>query len=311
VNSPRHSYLPGGTARPSRGLAQETRDILRFYHVRPRQQLGQNFLIDEEALRSVVQAANLGPDSQVLEIGPGIGSLTLALAETGATVSALELDAAMAAIATARTEGWDNVRVSEGNVLHADLSTLIDVQRGFSVVANIPYYITAPILRLFLEGPARPRSLVLMVQSEVGDRLAAPPGKMSALSVFAQVYASVEVLRRVPPSSFLPPPEVASAVIRLVVHEQPPVPAAELPYLFAVVKAGFSAKRKMLHNSLDHALPNAGAVIQQALERAEIAGTRRAESLSIPEWRLLARMLAEDRANVPRRARVSAEAWSE
>ena len=285
-------------------LAQETREILRANHVRPRQQLGQNFLVDREALASVVMAADLTGGQQVLEIGPGIGTLTLALAESGANVVALELDAMMARIATERSAAYDNVRVCEGNILHTDVAALLDVRKPYSVVANIPYYITGPILRHFLEGEAKPRTMVLMVQREVGERLAAGPGRMSALTVFAQAYATVEIVRLVPATSFMPPPDVASAIIRLRLHPVPPVPMPELPYLFAVVKAGFSAKRKMLHNSLDNGLPNSSAVIDLALDQAGIERTRRAESLSLLEWRKLATALRLDAANVPKHARI-------
>jgi 16S rRNA (adenine1518-N6/adenine1519-N6)-dimethyltransferase len=226
------------------------------------------------------------------------------LAETDANVVGLELDPVMARIATDRTAVLGNVRICEGNVLHFDLSTLLSVGDSFSVVANIPYYITAPILRLFLEGRHRPRTLVLMVQREVGERLAAIPGKMSALSVFAQAYASVEVVRSVPASSFMPQPEVASSIIRLRVHDTLPVPEPELPYLFTVVKAGFGSKRKMLHNALDRGLPNTSAVIDDALSLVGIARTRRAETLSIPEWRALALALREDVEHLPKSARV-------
>ncbi|HXT37299.1 MAG TPA: rRNA adenine dimethyltransferase family protein, partial [Chloroflexota bacterium] len=195
------------SARRTLTLAEETRAILRDYRVRTNSQLGQNFLIDREALDFIVRAADPAPRSQVLEIGPGIGTLTLALARTGAQVHALELDAEMARISADRTAGLENVTIHEGNVLHTDLADILDVRKPFMVVANIPYYITAPILRLFLEGPYQPTLLILMVQKEVGERLAALPGEMSALTVFAQVLARIEVLRRVPSSSFMPPPE--------------------------------------------------------------------------------------------------------
>ena len=281
-------------------LADETRSILRTYHAHPKDQLGQNFLIDREALESIVRAARLQPGDQVLEIGPGVGTLTLALAATGAQVEALELDASMARIVAARTADLANVRVHEGNVLHTDLAEVIDVRRPFDVVANIPYYITAPILRLFLEGRCRPGELLLMVQKEVAQRLTATPGKMSALSIFTQVQANVEIVRTVPASSFLPPPAVDSAVVRLTLHGTPPVPVEEQEYLFRVVKAGFGSKRKMLHNALDRGLPNRGEVIDAALAAAGIDPNRRAEALSIPEWRALALALRADPEHQPR-----------
>jgi 16S rRNA (adenine1518-N6/adenine1519-N6)-dimethyltransferase len=276
--------------------------------VRPREQLGQNFLIDREGLNSVVQAADLHAGDQVLEIGPGIGTLTLGLAETGASVHALELDETLAAICRERTAGLAHVHVHAGNVLHADLGLIIDGARPFSVVANIPYYITAPILRLFLEGEYRAERMVMMVQWEVAQRLAALPGDMSALSVFAQVHAAVEIVRRVPATSFLPPPAVDSAIIRLYRRAQPLVPPEEQTYFFRVVRAGFSAKRKMVHNALDAALPNAGSTIDTALEAAGIARTRRAETLSIAEWLALSRALRLDREHLPRAERLATQA---
>lgn len=295
---PRHA---GGTG-PARGagLAQETRAILRTYHLHPKEQLGQHFLIDSEALDSIVRTAAPSPGDQVLEIGPGIGTLTLALAATGATIESIELDAAMARISAARTAEWPNVRIHLGNVLHSDIAAIVDSERPYSVVANIPYYITAPILRLFLEHRARPRSMVLMVQREVGERLAAGPGRLSALAVFAQVHAQIDVVRIVPAASFLPPPAVDSAVLRLRVLPEPLIPVDEQPYFFRVVRAGFSSKRKMIHNSLDRALPNRGAVIDQALADAGIDRNRRAETLSIREWHALARALARDVEHQPR-----------
>lgn len=284
-------------------LAAETKAILRAHRLRPREQLGQNFLIDPEALASTLRAAELHPGDQVLEVGPGIGTLTLALAETGARVKALELDEALAAICRARVATFSTVQVHVGNVLHADLGQILDVRSPFSVVANIPYYITGPILRLFLEGEYQPALVVMMVQWEVAQRLAAQPGEMSALSVFAQVHASVEIVRRVSATSFLPPPAVDSAIIRLRRHAVPSVPPAEQPYFFRVVRAGFSAKRKMLHNALDAALPNASGIIDAALEVAGIARTRRAETVSIAEWLALSRALRQDADHLPRAER--------
>ena len=283
-----------------RSLTEETRSVLQAYHVQSKKQLGQHFLIDVEALDSVVRAANVASGNQLLEIGPGIGTLTRALAQTGATIQALELDPAMVRIARDRTVDLPNVTIHEGNVLHSDLQTILNVAQPFSVVANIPYYITAPILRLFLEGAHRPVALVLMIQREVGERLAAAPGEMSALTVFTQVHARVEIVRTVPPTSFMPPPEVSSAIVRLTLWPEPPVPLSEQPYLFRVVKAGFSSKRKMVHNALNQGLPNRGTVIDEALHSAGVDRNRRAETLSISEWRALALALAADPEHQPK-----------
>jgi 16S rRNA (adenine1518-N6/adenine1519-N6)-dimethyltransferase len=287
-------------ARKPRSLAEETRAILRDFRLQPKQSLGQHFLIDREALDFIAAAEALHPGDQVLEIGPGIGTLTLALAATGASVHAIELDQAMARVATARTAGYTNVVIHEGNVLHTDLGLILPPGQPFVVIANIPYYITAPLLRVFLEGPYRPRALVLMVQREVGERLAARPGHMSALSVFTQVQAAVQILRIVPPSSFLPPPAVASSVLRLVVRDQPPVAPEDQPFMFRVVRAGFGSRRKMVHNALNHGLPNRTEVIYQALMQAGVARTRRAETLSFGEWQAISQSLSRDPEHRPR-----------
>lgn len=294
---------PTGAVAGIRGatsLADETRAILRRYQVRPKEQLGQHFLIDRETLASIVAAASPVAGDQVLEIGPGIGTLTCALAATGARVHAIELDRTMMRISTDRTTGLPNVSVHEGNILHSDLAQILDVARPFAVVANIPYYITAPILRLFLEGTYRPSSLILLVQREVGERLAASPGQMSALAVMTQIQATVQIVRAVPATSFLPPPEVDSVVMRLRVRTEPAVPVEEQPYVFRVVKAGFGSKRKMIHNALNQGLPNRGAVIDAALAEAGIDRQRRAETLSIAEWRSLAHILRADPEHRPK-----------
>lgn len=303
-------FVSAGPARAG-SLAEETRAVLRAFHVHPKEQLGQHFLIDREALDSIVHTAPLSPGRQVLEIGPGIGTLTLALAATGAQVEAVELDAAMARIASGRTAAMANVRVREGNILHTDLGDVLDLRRPYTVVANIPYYITGPILRLFLEAPRPPESLVLMVQREVGERLAATPGKMSLLAVFAQIYSQITVVRTVPATSFLPPPAVDSAVLRLDRLPAPSVPPDQLPFFFRVVRAGFSSKRKMIHNALDHALPNSGAVIDAALAGAGIDRGRRAETLSIAEWRALTDALRADPQHSPRPSHPSDAAMGE
>ncbi|MGH2345672.1 MAG: 16S rRNA (adenine(1518)-N(6)/adenine(1519)-N(6))-dimethyltransferase RsmA [Chloroflexota bacterium] len=277
---------------------------MRTYGVRAKDQLGQNFLIDREALDSIVQAADIERDDQVLEVGPGIGTLTLAMAETGAGIVAIELDRDMARITAERTATYHKVRVHEGNVLHADLSEVLDGSRPFKVVANIPYYITAPILRVFLEGPHRPSALILMVQKEVGERLAAGPGALSAIALFAQVQAHVDILRQVPATSFVPQPKVDSAVVRLRLRETPLVPRADQQFLYKIVKAGFSAKRKMVHNALNHALPNSGETIDAALRSVGIDRTRRAETLSIAEWQALTRVLRTDHQHTPKDQRL-------
>jgi 16S rRNA (adenine1518-N6/adenine1519-N6)-dimethyltransferase len=225
------------------------------------------------------------PGDVVLEIGPGVGTLTTELADQGAEVVAVELDERLADVLAERTARGRHVRVVRGNALHLDLAPLLPAGEHFKLVANIPYYITAPILRHFLEGPRRPALIVLMVQKEVAERLAAQPGNMSLLGVMAQFYARVEIVRVVPASSFLPAPQVDSAIVRLRRHEMPPVTVDNVDRFFKVVKAGFGEKRKQLHNALVRGLAHIPATqIDAALEQAGIDRTRRAETLNLEEW---------------------------
>jgi 16S rRNA (adenine1518-N6/adenine1519-N6)-dimethyltransferase len=266
-------------------LSVETRSILRAHGLHPKKALGQTFLIDREALQSVVRAAEVRPGDLVLEIGPGVGTLTTELADQGAEVVAVELDERLADVLAERTAHERHVRVVRGNALHLDLAPLLPAGEPFKLVANIPYYITAPILRHFLEGPWRPALIVLMVQKEVAERLAAQPGDMSRLGVMAQFYARVEIVRVVPASSFLPAPQVDSAIVRLRRHEMPPVTVDNVDRFFKVVKAGFGEKRKQLHNALVRGLAHIPATqIDAALEQAGIDRTRRAETLRLEEW---------------------------
>ncbi|GAC1430847.1 MAG: 16S rRNA (adenine(1518)-N(6)/adenine(1519)-N(6)) -dimethyltransferase RsmA [Chloroflexota bacterium] len=279
---------------PQGALLDETLALLRQFQLRPRKALGQNFLIDESVLDTVVAAAELDPQDMIVEVGPGLGLLTERLTRSAGHVVAIELDDDLARVVHTRFVSLGTVQVHNLNVLHADLPALLGPERPFKVVANIPYYITAPILRLFLEGPRRPEVLVLMVQREVAERIAAPPGKMSLLSLSAQVYAEPEVLRTVPASAFYPPPEVQSAVVRLRRRARPIADPALLAVMFRLARAAFHDRRKQLHNALGIGLAHLGpAVIDAALEETGIDRRRRAETLSLDEWTRLAAILRD------------------
>jgi len=273
------------------------REIMRAHGLRPRKELGQNFLIDRAALDAVADAARVRPGETVLEIGPGIGTLTGELAARGADVVAVELDENMARVVEARAVARRNVRVVRGNILHLDLATIAPPDRPYKVVANIPYYITAPILRLFLETSHKPTSIVLMIQREVAERLAAtgaaPGDRLSILGVTTQFYARVEVVRVVPAAAFMPPPEVESAIVRLTPHATPCLAVDDPARFFALVKAGFGEKRKQLHNALVRGLPHIPAAdVDAALASCGIERTRRAETLNLDEWGTLYAQLA-------------------
>ena len=261
------------------------RDALRAARLRARHSLSQNFLVDSDVLESIIDAAAPAPGRRILEVGPGLGILTRALIDADALVTAVELDAGLAAFL--RTSFADEIAAGrlelvEGDVLDQDLATL--VSPPFDVVANIPYHITSPILHRVLELERPPERIVLMVQREVAERVAAPPGRMSYLSVFAQYHAEVRVLRTVPRDAFEPAPDVESAVLLLAPRASRPLPRAEEDDLWRLVQAAFRERRKMLHNVLTRQLALPAARVAAALEAARIAPDRRPQTVSVGEW---------------------------
>jgi 16S rRNA (adenine1518-N6/adenine1519-N6)-dimethyltransferase len=251
--------------------------------------LGQNHLVDGEVLESIVSAADVRTDRPVLEIGPGIGILTAALLRAGAQVTAIEVDRRLAAHLRERFAGVPGLRLIEGDVLDLELDGL--VTEPWQLVANLPYHITSPVLHRVLDSEPRPVSLVLMLQREVADRIAAPPGAMSYLSVFVQYHAEVRVLRAVPASAFEPAPAVESAVLvgRTVPRRLDATGEAEL---WRLVQAGFRERRKMLHNVLSRQLPMVGRDrFEEAFATVGIAPERRPQTLSVEEWLALAAAL--------------------
>jgi 16S rRNA (adenine1518-N6/adenine1519-N6)-dimethyltransferase len=272
------------------------RRALRVAGVRARHSLSQNFLADAEVLDDIVAEARPAPGMRILEIGPGLGILTEALLAAGASVVAIELDAPLARRLTEELAAAVELGAAEplapgalgvvvGDALDVDLA--VHVAPPFEVVANIPYHITSPILHRLLGQPPRPDRLVLMVQREVAERIAAPPGAMSYLSVFVQYHATARIARTVPARAFEPEPDVDSAI--LVLETRPPDrtgaldPSAE-DDLWRLVQAGFRERRKMLHNVLARQLPVPADRVRAALEAAGIDGERRPQTLSVEEW---------------------------
>ena len=259
------------------------RATLRAAGLRARRALSQNFLADPDVLEAILAAAAPGPGRRVLEIGPGLGLLTGGLLDSGASVTAVELDRGLAAFLRERFDGSTSLRLIEGDALDQDLVRL--VEPPYDVVANLPYHITSPILHALLGTPPRPERLVLMVQREVAERIAAPPGKMSYLSVFVQYHAKVRIALRVPANAFEPEPAVESAVI--VVEPYPPDdrldPALE-DELWRLVQAAFRERRKMIHNVLSRQLPVDGDRVGAALAEAHVDPDRRPQTLAVGEW---------------------------
>lgn len=268
-----------------------TRHILKSFGIRMSKRLGQNFLVDEGIVAEIVRAAELQPGERVLEIGPGIGTLTQALAETGAAVIAVELDKKLPQVLEKTLAPYENVRIVQGDILKVDIGAL--VEGPFKVVANLPYYITTPILMTLLERRLPAMKLVAMVQKEVAERMTAVPGgkEYGALSVAVQYYTQPRMVVAVPPRSFIPAPEVESAVVCCDVRDKPPVEADEALF-FRVVKAAFAQRRKTLANALKTTgLPL--QTLQAALERAGLDGKRRGETLSLAEFAAVANGISQ------------------
>lgn len=271
---------------------QVTNHILHRFKLRADKKLGQNFLIDENIVRNIVAAAELSDKDTVLEVGPGIGTLTQGLAESGASVVAVELDKRLLPVLDTTLEGYDNVRIVNGDILQVDIMQTVGVDE-FKVCANLPYYITTPIIFALLEKRLPMERLVAMVQKEVAERMSAKPGgkDYGALSVAIQYYTEPEIAFIVPPSSFIPAPSVDSAVIVCKRREKPPVEVCDEALFFRVVKAAFSLRRKMLNNSLKN-MGIKGEQVAKWLELAGVDGKRRAETLSLEDFAALTNTFA-------------------
>jgi 16S rRNA (adenine1518-N6/adenine1519-N6)-dimethyltransferase len=266
----------------------QLRRLLGAERLRPRKALSQNFLTDAEVLDVIVAAAELEREDRVVEIGPGLGVLTRRLLAAGAQVLAVELDTRLAAYLRRELEGIDRFELIEGDALDLHPREAFP-DEAFKLVANIPYHITSPLLHRFLEGERPPRLVVLLVQLEVAERIAARPGQMSYLSVFVQNIAAAEVVARVPAAAFEPAPDVDSAVLRLRTRATPAIPPGPRrePF-YRLVQAGFRQRRKQLHNALARELPVERSRLDAAFAACAIDSERRAQTLSIEEWAALA-----------------------
>jgi len=272
-------------------LLTQTRRLLRQFDLRARKGLGQHFLIDGEVLERIISAAELTPSDVIVEVGPGLGVLTRELAQKAGRVIAIELDSRLAAALKQTLAHFNNVTIINDDVLKIEPKNLAT---GYKVVANLPYYITSPVLRHFLEASAKPRLMILMVQKEVAEAITARPGKMSLLAVSVQFYGEPRIISRVPAQCFYPAPRVDSAILRIDPHPQPRVAVDEGSF-FDLVRAGFTAPRKQLVNSLAQGLGVSKNEALSLLERADIASQRRAETLTLGEWARLWRVFKEKR----------------
>ena len=268
--------------------APDPRKVLKEKGIRPRKSLGQHFMVSPRGLRAILEALDLRASDVVVEVGAGTGFLTIPLAARVSKVIAVEIDRRLAQVLREVCAPFPNVTVVEGDVLSFPPAALLE--RGgcagmeYKLAGNLPYYITSAILRHFLENRPRPSLAVVTVQKEVAQRILAPPGEMSLLSVSVRLYARAELVEYLPAGAFFPPPEVDSAVIRLETFPEPPIPPEEESGFFSLVRAGFSGKRKTLRNALQKGLSLPKGEAEKLLAEAGISPERRAETLSVEEW---------------------------
>lgn len=254
---------------------------------RAKKALGQNFLTDGRVIGKITGAAEIDRDDTVLEVGPGRGILTRALAAKAGKVIAVEVDERLIPSLYEKFLDHTNVEIVEGDAREILIDNLIPPQDRYKVVANLPYYAASPIIRRFLEADHKPTLMVVMVQREVAQDMTAKPGKMGILSVATQIYGNPRIVTSVPPRAFRPSPKVTSAVVRINLYDKPLVPFGSPDGFFQLVRAGFSAPRKQIHNCLRHTLKPNPDVIEELLTQANIDPTRRAQTLSIAEWSTL------------------------
>ena len=286
----------------SLGIPQNTIHVLQKHNFHIQKKFGQNFLIDPNVLAKIVEASEISKEDCVLEIGPGIGTMTQYLAEQAGRVVAVEIDKNLIPILEETLAGYDNVTLINADILKVDIDRIVKEQnqgRPMKVVANLPYYITTPIIMGLFEGHVPLQSITVMVQKEVADRMQVGPGTKDygALSLAVQYYAKPEIVTNVPPNCFIPRPNVGSAVIRLTKYQEPPVQVEDEERLFSLVKAAFNQRRKTLINALSNA-PGLGVTKEQAsdaLEHLSLSATVRGEALTLEQFARLAEELPRSR----------------
>ena len=280
------------------GIPQNTIAVLQKYNFTFQKKYGQNFLIDSHVLEKIMDAAEIGKDDCVVEIGPGIGTMTQYLAERAGEVVAVEIDKNLIPILTETLADYKNVSIINEDILKVDLNRIVEEKNGgrpVKIVANLPYYITTPIIMGLFENHGPVKSITVMVQKEVADRMQVGPGTKDygALSLAVQYYAKPEIVAIVPPNCFIPRPNVASAVIRLTCHEKKPVEVKDEKGMFALIRASFNQRRKTLANSLSNAqnLSLTREQVTEALESMQLSPTIRGEALTLEQFAALADIL--------------------
>lgn len=279
------------------GIPRNTIAVLQKYQFHFQKKYGQNFLIDTSVLERIIKAAQIGAEDCVLEIGPGIGTMTQYLAENAGKVVAVEIDKALIPILEETLAPYENITIMQGDILKTDIGELAEkynAGKPLKVVANLPYYITTPIIMGLFEKNVPLESITVMVQKEVAERMQAKPGggEYGALSLAVQYYAEPEIVANVPPNCFMPRPNVGSAVVKLKRYEKPPVEVEDEGFLFAMIRAAFNQRRKMLVNALAAGMPElTKEKIAEALFKLGISETIRGEKLSLAEFAELSNIL--------------------
>lgn len=286
---------------PTLGNPQNTIEILQKYNFNFQKKFGQNFLIDEHVLDKIIRAAEITKDDYVLEIGPGIGTMTQYLACAAREVTAVEIDRALIPILEDTLKEYDNVSVINEDILKVDIAALAKEKNGgrpIKVVANLPYYITTPIIMGLFESHVPLESITVMVQKEVADRMQVGPGTKDygALSLAVQYYAEPYIVANVPPNCFMPRPAVGSAVIRLTRHQKPPVEVMDEKLMFRLIRASFNQRRKTLANGLKNSgeLNLSKEVITAAIEKLGKGSSVRGEALDLEEFARLTNIIKEE-----------------
>lgn len=280
------------------GIPSNTIEILQKYNFNFQKKFGQNFLIDTHILEKIIDSAGITKDDCILEIGPGIGTMTQYLAESAREVVAVEIDKALIPILEDTLSAYDNVTVINDDILKVDINHIVEEHNGgrpVKVVANLPYYITTPIIMGLFEQNVPIESITIMVQKEVAERMQVGPGTKDygALSLAVQYYASAKIVANVPPNCFIPKPNVGSAVIRLTRYEKPPVEVEDEKFMFAVIRAAFNQRRKTLVNALTNAsnISVSKEKILTVLEIMELSPTIRGEALTLAQFARLSDLL--------------------
>ena len=287
-------------ARPYLGNPKYTIEVLQKYHFVFQKRFGQNFLIDEHVLEKIIESSGITKDDFILEIGPGIGTMTQYLAEAAREVAAVEIDSSLIPILKDTLKDWDNVSVINNDILKTDIKKIADEKNGgkpVKVVANLPYYITTPIIMGLFEKNVPVDSITVMVQKEVADRMQVGPGTKDygALSLAVQYYAKPEIVANVPPNCFMPRPKVGSAVIRLDRYEEPPVQVKDEKLMFRIIRASFNQRRKTLANGLKNSpeLDFTKEQIEAAIGHLGRGASIRGEALTLEEFAELANYLSD------------------